>query len=204
MHIRMIVVATIGAVAIACGPGGRAPEPRSASSSALLPVEEQALTTAIEKKRGGDPIGAWKHLENLPASSPARFDPRYSEVMSAWADARTRELGVEIAGSKGGGPPVGTIEADDPPRALSAEKIEGIVASKRSKLRDSCFGDETKSTAFILKLRIDTDGRVLDAAMTDIKGDSLVAKCVQAHATGWTFPKNLEGAEHRTKFMFAR
>ena len=174
------------------------------SSSSLLPAEEQALAIALQKKRAGDPLGAWKHLADIPASSPARFDPRYTEVMGAWADARTRELGVEIAGSKGGGPAVGTVEADDPPRALSADKIEGIVASKRSKLRDACFGETNKTTSFVLDLNIDPEGKVLAAKTSGVKGEALVAQCVQSHATSWTFPKNLEGARHSTRFMFAR
>jgi hypothetical protein len=204
-RLSVVAVGLIGAAAIACGPSGRGPEaPSAASASELVPVEEQALAAAVAQKRAGDPVGAWKRLEDLPASSPARFDPRYTEVMSAWADTRTSELGVEIAGSKGGGPAVGSVEADDPPHALSTDKIEGIVASKRSRLRDACFGEGTKATSFVLDLKIDTEGKVLEAKTSAVKGESMVAECVQSHAQSWTFPKNLEGAAHKTKFIFAR
>lgn len=203
MPSRMFVVSAIGVAAIACGGARRGPA-ATASSSELLPFEEQSLATAVAKKRAGDPVGAWRLVEHLPASSPARFDPRYTEVMSAWADARTRELGTEISGSRGGGPPVGTVESDQPRHTLTADKIEDLVAAKRGKLRAACFGEVEKRTSFTLKLRIDAEGRVLEAAISDVKGDAAVADCVRSHAAAWSFPRNFDGAEHRTKFIFAR
>lgn len=194
----------VAAIAVAAGCGGTRTAPAAPPVDGLLPSEEHLLATAIEQERGGDPIGAWKLVADIPPASPIRLDRRYSELMSAWADARTREIGVEITGGKGGGPKVAKVEADPPARALSADKIEDIVASKRGKLRAACFEIADKRTSFTLKLRIDTDGRVLDAATSDVNGDPSVAECVRRHAAAWVFPKNLEGAEHRTKFIFAR
>jgi len=204
MPSRSVALAALGAAAIACGPSKPAPRAAAPATASAMPIDdENTLTTAVAMKNSGDPVAAWKLLEALPVTSPARFDPRYTEVMSAWADARTRELGTEIAGSKGGGPTPGKVEAEEP-TTLTADKIEGIVASKRTKLRDACFGDANKSTSFMLEIRIDTDGRVLQALTSDIKGETLVAQCVRTHAVAWTFPQNTEGALHRTRFMFAR
>jgi len=202
MPTRWLLVPLLGALATACASSKSDPRV-PASAAALAADEEQTLATAVAMKRSGDPDAAWKLLEALPVSSPARLDRRYTEVMSAWVDARTGELPSPIAAGKGGGPPAFSVEAGQPPSALSADEIEGIVASKRPMLRHACFGD-SRPTSFLLELRIDEEGRVVGATTSGVKGDALVAACVGKHAQSWTFPKNLEGAQHKTRFMFAR
>lgn len=172
----------------------------------LLPQEEAALATAVAKKRAGDAIGAWRLIENIPASSPARFDGRYTEVMSAYSDARTQQIGVEIAGGKGGGPPSAVEKApsSELPGELSSKQIDRYVNDKRSSLRHECYGERSADVSFHLRLRIDGEGRVAEAALSDVHGDAHVAHCVRDQARTWVFPKSEEGANHPTKFYFGR
>ena len=171
----------------------------------LLPQEEAALGSAVTKKRAGDPIGAWRLIENIPASSPARFDDRYAEVMSAYSDARTQQIGVEIAGGKGGGPKTSTVgTATEPPAELSSKQIDRFVNEKRSSLRHECYGDRAGAVSFHLRLRFDSEGRVADAVLKDVHGDSHVAHCVRDQARTWVFPRSAEGADHPTKFYFGK
>jgi hypothetical protein len=78
------------------------------------------------------------------------------------------------------------------------------VNDKRASLRAQCFGERATTVSFQLRLRIDTDGRVLDAALKDVKGESAVAQCVRDQARTWVFPRSAEGADHGTKFIFSR
>jgi hypothetical protein len=203
----------LGTLALAACGGTQGTARAARRNGELLAVEEDQLASAVEKKRSGDPIGAWKLIEDLPASSPARLDPRYDEVMGAWADARSRQIGVEMTNPRGGGPAnmtderadrVETTPSADPPPSLSPARIEHVIAERRSSLRSSCFGDHNDTASFLLQLRIDTDGRVLDATLSDVKGDAAVAQCVRGQASGWTFPRSSEGGDYRTRFVFGR
>lgn len=192
----------------ACGPSGIGPAAQSTPRvNQNLPEEDQRLDAALAMKRGGDPIGAWKLIENIPASSPARLDDRYNEVMSAYADARAHQIGVEIVGAKGGGP---TGDGDNvktapsAPAELTDKKIDRFVNDKRASLRARCYGDRAAQVSFQLRLRIDTDGRVIESSLKDVRGDSVVAQCVRDESRSWVFPHSADGADHRTKFIFSK
>ncbi len=190
----------------ACGPSRVGPPASStARMNELLPEEERRLDAAVAKKRGGDPIGAWQLIADLPASSPARLDDRYNEVMAAYADARTKQIGAEITGGRGGGPArVETTPSAGSPDALSAKAIDRFVNEQRAGLRVQCYGERSAQVTFQLQLRIDPDGHVVDAALVDVRGDASVAQCVRARAESWVFPRSGEGADHRTRFIFSR
>lgn len=186
----------------ACGgPKGIAPLAEYPKTQ-LLPREDSALQAAVEKKRAGDPIGAWKLIEDIPVSSPARLDPRYDEVVGAYADARTKEIGAEIVGGRGGGPVAAPKTVTS--AALTEQALDRYVNDRRASLRLQCYGDRSAPVSFHLRLAIDPDGRVSEAAVKDVRGDSTVAQCVRDQARTWAFPPSAEGADHPTRFYFAK
>jgi hypothetical protein len=201
---RVYALCSLLMVTACAGEARQAHMPRSRGE--LLPVEEHALSTAVEKKRAGDPFGAWALIENIPASSPARLDPRYDEVMGAWADARTTQLGEEITGARpsSASDKVETSPSADPPPVLDERMFERFVSARRASLRDACFGEYGSPTSFVITVRVDAGGRVLDAMLSSVNGDSNVAECVGSRLRSWTFPQNAHGAVHRTMFVFGR
>jgi hypothetical protein len=188
----------------ACGPSRVGPPVESRSLGPLPNEDEAALAAAIEKKRAGDPIGAWALVERIPPSSPARFDPRYTEVMAAYSDARTQQIGVEIAGPKGGGPSETAPATAATGAPLTGKTIDRFINDHRASLRHDCYGDHATPVSFQLRVLIDPNGRVTDASLKDVHGDTSVARCVRDRAMTWVFPRSSEGAEHPTKFYFGR
>lgn len=188
----------------ACGPSGVGPPATAPSRATMLThAEDERLDAALAKKRAGDVFGAWKLIEDIPSTSAARLDDRYTEVMAAYADARTHQIGTEITGAKGGGP--NTVETTtETAGAFAPQRIERVISEKRGLLRDQCYGTRKDPVSFQLYLEIDAEGRVIASSVSEIRGDPSVAECVLTKSRKWMFPRASEGGEHTTRFYFGR
>lgn len=211
---------TLGALVGACS--GARTEVASVSTPKVAGVtpagdvsasDDRLLDEAVSLKRSGDPIAAWKTLERLPKGSSATLDGRYLEVLGAYSDARTREIGREIAAPHGGGPPpteappASSVSATSatpaaPAGNLDVATLDKLVAAKTHALRDACYKGRSEPTSFLLVFRIDEDGTVADVATGNVTGEPDVASCVRARAKQWKFPASEHGAAYTRRVIF--
>jgi len=204
------LVATTGACSGSRAESASVTTPKVAGvtpSGDVSPVDDRLLDEAVAMKRNGDPIGAWKHLERLPKGSSATLDSRYVEVLGAYADARSRQIGQEISGPHGGGPPSAPATPLAPTGKASSGKLDSatmdrLVAEKTHALRDACYKGRTEETSFVLVFRIGEDGTVDDVATGSVRGEQDVADCVRARAKRWKFPASSEARDYTRKVIF--